>query len=65
MPVTIQLEQCWGRENNIFHSIYNVSKTLTNAQMNYTTTEIELLVVVFALDKLRAYLVGTKVIVYT
>ncbi|XP_012437546.1 uncharacterized protein LOC105763753 [Gossypium raimondii] len=41
------------------------SETLTDAQVNYNTTEKELLVVVFAFDKLRSYLVGTKVTVYT
>ncbi|XP_052297015.1 uncharacterized protein LOC127902226 [Citrus sinensis] len=48
------------RKNKIFYSIYYASKTLTNAQINYTTTEKELLAVVFAFDKFRAYLVGTK-----
>ena len=62
MPVTILLGQ---RKNKVFHSIYYANKTLTQAQINYTTTEKELLVVVFAFDKFRAYLVGTKVIVYT
>ncbi|RVW18573.1 Retrovirus-related Pol polyprotein from transposon opus [Vitis vinifera] len=36
--------------------IYYASKTLNEAQRNYTTTEKELLAVVFALDKFRAYL---------
>ncbi|XP_062089685.1 uncharacterized protein LOC133796224 [Humulus lupulus] len=40
-------------------------KTLVDAQLNYTTTEKELLAVVFAFDNFRAYLVGTKVVVYT
>ena len=41
------------------------TKTLTGAQLNYATTEKELLVVVFAIDKFRSCLVGAKVIVYT
>ncbi|KAH9734989.1 hypothetical protein KPL71_017588 [Citrus sinensis] len=53
------------RQNKFFHSIYYASKTLTHAQINYTTTEKELIAVVFAFDKFKAYLVGTQVIVYT
>jgi len=47
------------------HVIYYASKTLNDAQLNYTTTEKELLAVVFALDKFRSYLVGSLVIVFT
>ena len=53
------------RTNKNFHSIYYASKTLVDAQINYTTIEKDLLVVVFTFDKFRAYLVGTKVTVYT
>ena len=41
------------------------SKTLAGPQLNYATTEKELLAVVFAIDKFRSYLVGAKVIIYT
>ncbi|KAI3443836.1 hypothetical protein Pfo_000501 [Paulownia fortunei] len=53
------------RKDKIFRAIYYASRTLDDAQQNYTTTEKELLAVVFAFDKFCAYLVGTKVIVYT
>ena len=40
--------------------IYYASKLLDDAQINYTTTEKELLTIVYAFDKFRAYLVGQK-----
>jgi len=45
--------------------IYYASKTLNSAQMNYTTTEKELLEVVFACEKFRSYLIGSPVIVFS
>ncbi|XP_075504437.1 uncharacterized protein LOC142541864 [Primulina tabacum] len=53
------------QKDKVFHKIYYASKTLDEAQLNYATTEKELLAVVFALDKFHSYLVLSKVIVYT
>ena len=53
------------RKEKVLHAIYYASKTLDGAQVHYATTEKELLAVVYALDKFRTYLVGSKVIVYT
>ncbi|XP_057996598.1 uncharacterized protein LOC131175918 [Hevea brasiliensis] len=47
------------------YAIYYANKTLDDAQVNYAITEKEFLAVVFAVEKFRAYLVGSKVIVYT
>jgi hypothetical protein len=46
-------------------AISYASKTLTGPHLNYAITEKELLAVVFAIEKFRSYLVGTKVNVYT
>ena len=41
------------------HAIAYASKTLTRPQLNYATTEKELLAVVFAINKFRSYLSGS------
>lgn len=53
------------RKDKKLHVIYYASRTLDAAQLNYATTEKELLTVVFSIDKFRSYLVGAKIIVYT
>jgi hypothetical protein len=53
------------RRDKIFHAIHYASKVLNEAQVNYATTEKELLAIVYALEKFRAYLIGSKVVVYT
>ena len=55
------LGQCKDKQH---YAISYASKTLTGPQLNYATTEKELLAVVFAMDKFRSYLVGDKAIVY-
>ncbi|WJZ95129.1 hypothetical protein VitviT2T_013920 [Vitis vinifera] len=53
------------REDGKPYVIYYASKTLNEAQKNYTTIEKELLAMVFALDKFHAYLVGSFIIAFT
>ena len=53
------------REEGKSYVVYYASKTLNEAQRNYTTTEKELLVVVYALDKFCAYLIGSDIVIFT
>nr|GEX35877.1 reverse transcriptase domain-containing protein [Tanacetum cinerariifolium] len=58
------LEVLGQRKTKHFQPIHYSRKTMTEAQIHYTTTEKEMLVVVYALEKIRPYLVLSKSIVY-
>ncbi|GJR28298.1 reverse transcriptase domain-containing protein [Tanacetum coccineum] len=62
-PTTVKV--LGQRKNKHFQPIHYASKTMTEAQAHYTTTEKELLVVVYAFEKFWSYLVLSKSIVYT
>nr|GEU93352.1 reverse transcriptase domain-containing protein [Tanacetum cinerariifolium] len=53
------------RKTKHFQPIHYASKTMNEAQIHYTTTEKEMLVVVYAFEKFQPYLVLSKSIVYT
>ena len=53
------------RHDKVFHVIYYVSKVFNDAQLNYATTEKEMLAIVFALEKFRSYLIGSRVTIFT
>nr|GEV61189.1 hypothetical protein [Tanacetum cinerariifolium] len=53
------------RKTKHFQPIHYASKTMTEAQIHYTTTEKEMIAVVYAFEKFQPYLVLSKSIVYT
>ncbi|GKD01426.1 reverse transcriptase domain-containing protein [Tanacetum coccineum] len=52
------------RKTKHFQPIHYASKTMTDVQAHYTTTEKELLAVIYAFEKFRPYLILSKTIVY-
>nr|GEU37330.1 hypothetical protein [Tanacetum cinerariifolium] len=53
------------RQEKYFRPIDYASKTMTEAESNYTTTKKEMLAVVYAFKKFWSYLIMNKSIVYT
>ena len=53
------------RKYKKMHVIYYASMKMDEAQCRYATTEKEVLAIVYAFEKFRSYLVGSKVIVHT
>nr|GEW90680.1 hypothetical protein [Tanacetum cinerariifolium] len=62
-PTTVKV--LGQRQDKHFRPIHYASKTMTEAESNYTTTEKEILAVVYAFEKFRSYLIMNKSIVYT
>ncbi|GKF83206.1 reverse transcriptase domain-containing protein, partial [Tanacetum coccineum] len=56
------LGQCHEKH---FRPIHYASKTMTEAESNYTTKEKEMLAVVYAFEKFRSYIIMNKSIVHT
>nr|GEX94145.1 reverse transcriptase domain-containing protein [Tanacetum cinerariifolium] len=53
------------RQKKHFRPIHYASKTMTKVESNYTTTEKEMLAVLYAFGKFQSYLIMNKSIVYT
>ena len=53
------------RTDKMFKTIYYASKIFNEAQENYSTTEKEMLVIVFACEKFRPYILGSHAIIHT
>ena len=53
------------KAEKVFKAIYYAIKTFNEAQENYSTTENEMLAIVFACEKFRPYILGSHVIIHT
>ena len=53
------------KAEKVFKAIYYANKTFNEAQENYSTTEKEMMAIVFACEKFRPYIMGSHVIIHT
>ena len=53
------------KDEKVFRAIYYSRKTFNKAQENYSTTEKEMLAMVFACEKFRPYILRSHVIIHT
>ncbi|GJS26361.1 reverse transcriptase domain-containing protein [Tanacetum coccineum] len=65
LPHPTNVKVLGQRKTKHFQPIHYASKTMIEAQAHYTTTEKELLAIVYAFENFRPYLVLSKSIVYT
>nr|GEY05036.1 DNA-directed DNA polymerase [Tanacetum cinerariifolium] len=64
-PTTVKGAVLGQRHEKHFKPLHYASKTMNDAETNYTTTEQEMLVVVYAFEKFRSYMIMNKSIVHT
>nr|GFA82618.1 DNA-directed DNA polymerase [Tanacetum cinerariifolium] len=64
-PTTVKGAVLGQRHEKHFRPIHYASKMMTDAKANYTTTEKEMLAVVYAFEKFRSYIIMNKSIVHT
>nr|GEV15065.1 reverse transcriptase [Tanacetum cinerariifolium] len=64
-PTTVKGAVLGQRREKNFRPIHYASNTINDAESNYTTTEKEMLAVVYAFEKFRSYLIMNKSTVHT